>query len=110
MVEHLKDRTKKLAIGFVLTVFQKLASSSTHSINDDKVSDTTIALLQFERWALNISRWRFSKTKNRSTEKCWLDSATYVKNSFPACPQTKTGLAATSRTFSQKKRNRDPLG
>ncbi|MBI1995897.1 MAG: DEAD/DEAH box helicase [Deltaproteobacteria bacterium] len=32
MVEHLKDRNKKLAIGFVLTVFQKLASSSTHAI------------------------------------------------------------------------------
>ncbi|MGH7824805.1 MAG: DEAD/DEAH box helicase [Candidatus Binatia bacterium] len=32
MVEHLKDRDKKLAIGFVLTVFQKLASSSTHAI------------------------------------------------------------------------------
>ncbi|MBI4487688.1 MAG: DEAD/DEAH box helicase [Deltaproteobacteria bacterium] len=32
MVEHLKDRYRKLAIGFVLTVFQKLASSSTHAI------------------------------------------------------------------------------
>jgi len=32
MVEHLKDRNRKLAIGFVLTVFQKLASSSTHAI------------------------------------------------------------------------------
>ncbi len=32
MVEHLKDRNKRLAIGFVLTVFQKLASSSTHAI------------------------------------------------------------------------------
>src|SRR5262245_39754826 len=32
MVEHLKDRNKKLTIGFVLTVFQKLASSSTHAI------------------------------------------------------------------------------
>jgi len=32
MVEHLKDRNRRLAIGFVLTVFQKLASSSTHAI------------------------------------------------------------------------------
>ncbi|MPZ76760.1 MAG: DEAD/DEAH box helicase [Deltaproteobacteria bacterium] len=32
MVEHLKDRKRRLAIGFVLTVFQKLASSSTHAI------------------------------------------------------------------------------
>lgn len=32
MVEHLKDHKKRLAIGFVLTVFQKLASSSTHAI------------------------------------------------------------------------------
>lgn len=32
MVEHLKDRNRRLAIGFVLTVFQKLASSSAHAI------------------------------------------------------------------------------
>jgi len=32
MVEHLKDSKRKLAIGFVLTVFQKLASSSTYAI------------------------------------------------------------------------------
>ena len=32
MVEHLKDHKRRLAIGFVLTVFQKLASSSTHAI------------------------------------------------------------------------------
>jgi superfamily II DNA or RNA helicase len=32
MVEHLKEHNKKNAIGFVLTVFQKLASSSTLAI------------------------------------------------------------------------------
>src|SRR5262245_16203715 len=57
--------------------------------NDDKVRDSTIALLQFEKWESRFARWRFSRTRRKLTARSSVASAMFARNNSPVSPATK---------------------